>query len=116
MGKVEAGTDIFTKHLSDYHYKDASYTMEPASLAYLVWLSFKELRWPGYPQKPHFAMFHNLPRGKTFSTCHFGWPLPYFQLARSIVLEAGFGTGRARLEVISGQEILEARMGLDMPW
>ncbi|CAE7657011.1 unnamed protein product [Symbiodinium sp. CCMP2456] len=43
-----------------------------------------ELRWPGHPEKPRFAIFKNL----------------------TIVLEAGFGTGRARLEV-SGQEILE---------
>ncbi|CAE7558007.1 unnamed protein product [Symbiodinium sp. CCMP2592] len=44
-----------------------------------------ELRWPGHPEKPRFAIFKNL----------------------TIVLEAGFGTGRARLEVSPGQEILE---------
>lgn len=44
-----------------------------------------ELRWPGHPQKARFAMFKNL----------------------SIVVEAGFGTGRARLEILSGHDILK---------
>ncbi|CAE7203349.1 Nup210l [Symbiodinium natans] len=46
-----------------------------------------ELRWPGHPEKPRFAMFKNL----------------------SIVLEAGFGTGRAHLEVPEEMfEVVEA--------
>ncbi|CAJ1373846.1 unnamed protein product [Effrenium voratum] len=44
-----------------------------------------ELRWPGHPHRARFAMFRNL----------------------SIVLEAGFGTGRAQLEILSGHDILE---------
>ena len=29
-----------------------------------------------------------------------------------MVLEAGYGTGRARLEILSGQEIVEDRVGV----
>eukprot|EP00434_Breviolum_minutum_P035845 symbB.v1.2.031744.t1/scaffold3487.1/size55659/7 len=44
-----------------------------------------ELRWPGHPEKARFAMFKNL----------------------SVVVEAGYGTGRSRLEILSGHNIIE---------
>ena len=63
----------------------------------------QELRWPGHPEKPRFAIFKNLPGPHQHHL-----PICFdSERSRTIVLEAGFGTGRARLEV-SGQEILEA--------
>ena len=54
-------------------------------------MAFEELRWPGHPERPHFAIFNS-----------------------TIVLEAAYGTGRARMELVSGKGLLEARRHEDI--